>query len=100
MKLLYHLTAMLIAFTMVCIPAVSRADSTAPQTPVDQNTRAVSQDIQKEDAENTADGVPEISIAEKSFQFENVPAGQTVTHDFVVVNKGSALLRITRVKTG
>jgi len=100
MKQLYHLTAMLIAFTIVCIPAVARADSTAPQTPLVQNTQAVNQDIQKEDAENAADGVPEIFVPEKSYQFENVPAGQMVTHDFVVLNKGSALLRITRVKTG
>ena len=100
MKLLYHLTAMLIAFTLVCIPAAVRADSTAPQTPLDQSTQAVKPDPQKEETENTTDGVPELFIPEKSYQFENVPAGQTVTHDFVVLNKGSALLRITRVKTG
>ena len=100
MKLLYLLTAMLIAFTMVCIPVVARADSTAPQTPLDQSTQAVKSDPQKEEAENAADGVPEIFVPEKSYQFENVPAGQMVTHDFVVLNKGSALLRITRVKTG
>lgn len=100
MKLLYHLTAMLIAFNIVCIPDVSRADSTAPRTPLDQSTQVVKPDIQKEEAENTADGVPELFIPEKSYQFENVPAGQTVTHDFVVFNKGSALLHITRVKTG
>lgn len=100
MKLRYHLTAMLIAFTMVCIPAVSRAGSTAPQKPLDQSTQAVKPDIQKEEAEDTVDGVPELFIPEKSYQFENVPAGQTITHDFVVFNKGSALLHITRVKTG
>jgi len=100
MKLLYHLIAMLFVFMVICSPAASQADSTAAQTPLDQHTPVVSQDSQTEEEENTAAAAPELYIPDKSHQFENVPAGQTVTHDFIVHNKGTALLRITRVKTG
>ncbi len=100
MKFFYFLMAMLFAFMIVCSPAISRADNTAPQTPLDQKTQAVSQEPQDEEVEKTADGAPELYLPEKTYQFENVPAGQTVTHDFVVHNKGTVLLHITRVKTG
>ena len=100
MKFFYFLMAILFAIMIVCSPAISRAADTAPQTPLDQDTQAVSQEPQDEEVENTADGTPELYLPEKTYQFENVPAGQTVTHDFVVHNKGTALLHITRVKTG
>ena len=93
MKLRYHLMAMLFMFMIVCSPA-------AAQTPIEENTPVVSQDSQIEKEENTAQDAPALYIPHKSHQFENVPAGQTVTHDFIVHNKGTATLRITRVKTG
>ena len=47
-----------------------------------------------------APGTPELYIAERSFRFPNVVAGQSVTHDFVRHNRGSAPLAVTKVKTG
>ena len=100
MKLLYLLAIMLLAFMVVCAPASTWAESINPQTLLAQNTPAANQDPQTAEMENSADGVPELFIPENSYRFEPVPAGQTVTHDFVVHNKGTALLHITRVKTG
>ena len=93
MKLFYHLMAMLFMFMIICSPA-------AAQTPQDQTTPVVSQDLQTEKEDTAAVAAPELYIPDKSFKFENVPAGQTVTHDFIIHNRGTALLRITRVKTG
>ena len=100
MKSIYHLAVMLLVVLTVGTPAVSRADSLNPQTLIVQNTPAASQDPQTTEVENAAGGVPELFMPERSYRFENVPAGQTVTHDFAVHNKGTGLLRITRVKTG
>ena len=100
MKLFNHLVAMLFVFMIICSPAASQADSTAAQTPLDQSTPVVSQESQIENEENTAQDAPALYIPQKSHQFENVPAGQTVTHDFIVHNKGTATLRSTRVKPG
>lgn len=100
MKLLYHLAIMLLAFMAVCAPASTWAESINPQTLLAQNTPATSQDPQTTLVENTTEGVPELYLPENSYRFESVPAGQTVTHDFAVYNRGTTLLRITRVKTG
>ena len=91
---------MLLTLTMACTPADARADSIDPQTLLVQNTPAVSQDSQPLERENTEDGVPKLFVPEKNYQFESVPAGRTVTHDFIVYNNGTALLRIIRVKSG
>ena len=98
MKLIHHLMAVLLAFMILCSPAGSRADTA--QTSSEQSTQAASQTAPNTEEENTAAAVPELYIPAKSHQFENVPAGQTVTHDFLLYNKGTAPLHITRVKTG
>lgn len=96
MKLHYHLMALLIVFMTICSPAASGADSSATKT----SPPVVSHDSQKAEEESAAEALPELYIPDKSYQFENVPAGQTVTHDFIIHNKGTAPLHITRVKTG
>ena len=93
MKLRYHLMAMLFMFMIVCSPA-------AAQTPIEENTPVVSQDSQTAEEDTAAVTAPELYIPDKIHQFDNVPAGRTVTHDYIVHNKGTATLRITRVKTG
>lgn len=91
---------MLLAFMTVVSPAILQADSVDPQTLLVQNTPVTSQKPQEVEGETAEDGAPVLTIPQKSHQFENVPAGQTVTHDFVVQNQGTALLHITRVKSG
>ena len=100
MNVIFHLVIMLFAFMMVCTPIDSRADSIDPQGLLVQSTPTVSQDPQPIEEENTEDGFPKLSVPERNYQFESVPAGQTVSHDFIVYNKGTAPLHITRVKTG
>jgi len=100
MKLFDRLVTMLFVFMIICCPAASQADSNAAQTPMDQSTPAASQDPQTAEEAHTAAAAPELYIPDKNHQFETVPAGQTVTHDFIVHNKGTATLHITRVKTG
>ena len=100
MKLRYILMAVLFAFMIICSPAGALADNSAGQAALYQNTPEVSRDSQTVGEEKTAKAAPELNIPEKNYQFENVPAGQTVTHDFIVHNKGTAPLHITRVKTG
>ena len=100
MRLLYHLAIALLVFMTAGIPAVSQAESVNPQTLLVQNTPTVSQEPQAVGGESAEGGVPALNIPQKDFQFENVPAGQTVIHDFVIRNQGTAVLGITRVKSG
>ena len=88
MKFIVHLLAVLFGFVILCSPAACLADNTA------------SEDTRSDTLENAAEAAPELYIPVKSHQFENVPAGQTVTHDFVLHNRGTAPLHITGVKTG
>jgi hypothetical protein len=43
---------------------------------------------------------PAAVFSQPSFQFESALEGQAVEHDFLVQNKGSADLRIEKIKTG
>lgn len=45
-------------------------------------------------------GAPSVYVPEPLYQFEPVVSGQDVSHDYIVQNKGTAELEITRVKTG
>ena len=100
MKIIYHLMIMPLAFMTISTAAVTQAESDVSPTPLEQNTPVVSQDPQIDEEESSAASVPELYIPEKNHQFENVPAGQTVTHEYILYNKGTAPLHITRVKTG
>ena len=96
----HHMISILLAGMLLLTLSVCWAEDTNPQTSADQNEPAVSQDSQTAEGEATAEAVPELFIPEKSHQFENVAAGQTITHDYILYNKGTAPLNITRVKTG
>ena len=96
----HHMIPILLACMLVLTLSVCWADDTNPQTSADPNDSAVSQNSQTAAGEAAAEAAPELFIPEKSHQFENVPAGQTVTHDYILYNKGKAALNITRVKTG
>jgi len=46
-----------------------------------------------------ADQKPEAVVMEKVFNFESAWEGDTVTHDFMVKNKGTAPLEILKIDT-
>jgi len=46
-----------------------------------------------------ADQKPEAVLSEKVFNFESAWEGDTVTHDFILKNKGSAPLEILKIDT-
>ncbi len=51
-------------------------------------------------AQNTdSPGTPSIHVAESAFQFATVVSGQDVSHDYLLQNRGTAPLKISRVKT-
>lgn len=51
-------------------------------------------------AQNTdAPGTPKIHVPEPAFHFEQVVSGQDVNHDYLLQNRGTAPLIISRVKT-
>ena len=45
-------------------------------------------------------GVPVIEVKERSFDFGTVSRGEVVKHDFQVLNRGDAPLKIENVKPG
>jgi len=45
-------------------------------------------------------GRPNAAVVENSYEFEPVLDGAQVVHDFVVMNKGNAVLEIEKVETG
>jgi hypothetical protein len=51
-------------------------------------------------AENTVLPKPKIFFPETHFKFSPVLEGTKIVHDFTVQNKGNAILKIERVKTG
>lgn len=51
-------------------------------------------------AENSAEKRPLVVIPEQTYEFVPVVEGSMVTHDFIIQNKGTALLVIEKVKTG
>ena len=51
-------------------------------------------------AQNTDNpGTPKIHVPETAFQFNSVVSGQDVIHDYILQNRGTAPLKISRVKT-
>ena len=47
-----------------------------------------------------AEGAPSADLPERHFSFEPVVDGTEVVHNFVLYNKGSASLKIQKVRTG
>lgn len=50
--------------------------------------------------ENMSQDLPSAFLPEDKFESETVVEGTPITHDFVVQNKGTAPLKITKIKTG
>lgn len=46
------------------------------------------------------DGVPVAEVAVNSYTFSSVVDGTEVVHDFIITNKGTAVLEIVKIKTG
>ena len=53
-----------------------------------------------EKAVGGASGGPKIVITEKVFDFGVVPQGETISHEFKVINEGNKPLQIKDVKPG
>ena len=49
---------------------------------------------------NQEESIPSAFFPETSYQFSAVLDGTKVMHDFVIQNKGSATLKVDKVKTG
>jgi hypothetical protein len=50
--------------------------------------------------ENNTLNVPPIFVPETLYKFDPVLEGTEITHDFIVQNKGTAPLKIEKVRTG
>lgn len=51
-------------------------------------------------AENKTLNSPSAFVPESSFKFGPVLDGTEITHDFIIQNKGTAVLNIEKVRTG
>jgi len=51
-------------------------------------------------AATPAQDAPVAFLPEKQFEFQSVPDGTQVTHEFKILNKGNATLEIKKVRTG
>jgi len=77
-------------------PVFAWADSAKPDQ--EKSGKAV---IEKTDATSEDPGnKPEAFVPENRFNFAQVVDGTEVLHDFVIQNKGTGDLKITRVRTG
>ena len=47
-----------------------------------------------------SEDLPIAYVPEDTYEFETVPEGTQVTHEFKIQNKGTAPLRIEKVRTG
>ena len=43
---------------------------------------------------------PNLALPETEFDFGEVKEGSTITHDFVILNKGDSILEINKVESG
>ena len=59
---------------------------------------AASSALQAQETKQSAG--PRMEIAQERFEFEPVPEGAEIIHEFRVKNSGEAPLRIERVRTG
>jgi len=51
-------------------------------------------------AEDTPPNSPSVFVPENRFKFDPVLDGTEITHDFIVQNKGTAPLKIEKVRSG
>lgn len=52
------------------------------------------------DQDSSPAAFPVIHIPESTYEFQSVVEGANVVHDFVIQNKGTAILDITKVRPG
>jgi len=66
------------------------------------NKKKIKTDKPKLQIDNKKDAVKStlVFFPEPKFEFSEVPEGQEVTHDFILVNKGKNTLKINKVRTG
>ncbi len=50
--------------------------------------------------ETKADSVPVAEVSTPEYRFDSVPEGTRVTHEYLLHNRGTALLKVLQVKTG
>ncbi len=51
-------------------------------------------------ADDVDPALPVAVLPDPAYEFKTVPEGVNVLHDYLIQNKGTALLTIERVKTG
>ena len=85
-----------VMLALLLLPAIVSADSATPAST--DHEKAV---IEKTDAVSDDSGTkPEVFAPEDKFNFGQVVDGTEVLHDFVIQNKGTGDLKISRVRTG
>ncbi len=68
-------------------------------TQVKNDTTLVADNTKVEQTGQKKD-VPSAFPVEKEYKFQSVPDGTEIVHDFVIENRGNALLKIVKVKAG
>ena len=79
----------------VCL-IVALTMASAPTALADSQVRSNNEAVPTAEAQNP----PQVVVPERSFNFGKVKGGQTVTHDFLIYNKGIGELLIRRVAPG
>ena len=82
-------------FILGTFAILPNADISSAKTPTGEKQIFLSQT-----EETSAKSAASVYFPELSYQFKPVVEGVKVTHDFVVQNKGSDVLKIDDVKTG
>jgi hypothetical protein len=52
------------------------------------------------EAQENVSGSPDAFVPQPSFEFEPVPEGAVIAHDFIILNRGITPLLIHKVNTG
>lgn len=90
-----------VVFFMVAANPAAATDTTADTgTTATADTTDAGGAAIKEAAPQAPATTPEIAIAAPKYEFPTVLEGEYVTHTFVVANKGTAELKIHKVRTG
>ena len=97
MKTSLYIPAILLILLAAGIPAGCKADK-AEQTA--EKIETAPAPISPAGKKTAAETAPEMFMPERSYQFSNVVAGQYVSHDYIIKNRGTAPLHVNRVKTG
>ena len=83
-------------FALIASLVVALTMASAPTALADSQVRSNNAAVPTAEAQNP----PQVVVPERSFNFGKVKGGQTVTHDFLIYNKGIGELLIRRVAPG